>query len=356
MTTPSKRFSSRTGLVALLLGATTLACAGRPASASIEPQAAAPTRSDPLPSWNDGSAKTAIVEFVEAAVDPSSPGFIEPADRVATFDNDGTLWTEHPMYTQLAFALDRVRELAPEHPEWRTLQPFQGVLEGDLEAVKAAGTKGLLELVLASHAGMTTDDFEAIVQAWLSEARHPRFDRPYTDLGYRPMREVLEYFRDNGFETFIVSGGGIDFMRPWTEDVYGIPPEQVVGSTVRTVYEVADGEPVIERLPELEFINDESGKPLGIHRFIGRRPVAAFGNSAGDREMLEWTSAGDGPRLAMLVFHDDAEREYAYGPARGLEDTHVGTFPEVLMEEAEAKGWIVISMRDDWKRVFSFDD
>jgi phosphoglycolate phosphatase-like HAD superfamily hydrolase len=308
---------------------------------------------DALPSWNDGKAKQSILAFVEKVTTPASPDFVPPAERIATFDNDGTLWTEHPMYTQLAFALDRIKALAPKHPEWKATQPFKAVLDNDLKALAAGGEKGMVELVMASHAGMSTAEFEAIVTGWLDKARHPRFKRRYTELAYQPMLELLEFLRAKGFKTYIVSGGGVEFMRPMTEKVYGIPPEQVVGSTIKTKYEVKDGQPVIMRLPQIEFIDDKAGKPVGINMFIGRRPVAAFGNSAGDREMLEWTVAGGGARLMMLVFHDDAEREYAYGPANGLPDTKFGTFPQSLMDEANKKGWVVISMKNDWKTIFS---
>jgi len=310
-------------------------------------------QTDPLPSWNDGAAKQAIVEFVEAVTTEKGADYVAPADRIATFDNDGTLWPSHPMYTQLAFALDRIRELAPQHPEWKTKQPFKAVLDNDLEALAAAGEKGIVELIMASHAGMSTAEFEAIVSDWFDKARHPRFKRRYTELAYQPMLELLEFLRANGFKTFIVSGGGVEFMRPMTETVYGIPPEQVVGSSIKTKYEVLNGKPVLMRLPEVDFIDDKTGKPVGINKFIGKRPIAAFGNSAGDREMLEWTGAGSGARLMMLVFHDDAEREYAYGPANGLPDTKFGTFPQSLMDEAKQKGWVVISMKNDWKQIFS---
>jgi phosphoglycolate phosphatase-like HAD superfamily hydrolase len=293
---------------------------------------------------------------VEIVTTPGTPNFVPPAERIATFDNDGTLWTEHPMYTQLAFALDRVRALAPGHPEWKTTQPFKAVLENDLEALGAAGKEGLVELVMASHAGMSTAEFEAIVTDWMGTARHPRFKRPYTALTYQPMVELLAFLRAKGFKTFIVSGGGVEFMRPMTEKVYGIPPEQVVGSTIKTKFETKNGQPVLMRLPQIDFIDDKDGKPVGINKFIGRRPIAAFGNSAGDREMLEWTGAGRGPRLMMLVFHDDARREYAYGPANGLPDTHFGAFPQSLMEEAQQKGWGVISMKEDWQRIFTSDE
>ena len=312
-------------------------------------------RTDPLTSWNDGPAKQAIVTFVEKVTTEGSPDFVPPAERIATFDNDGTLWPSHPMYTQLAFALDRIKELAPQHPEWKTLQPFKAVLDDDLEALAAAGEKGLVELVMASHAGMSTAEFEAIVKDWFKTALHPRFKRPYTELAYQPMLELLAYLRANGFKTYIVSGGGIEFMRPMTEAVYGVPPEQVIGSSIETQYEMKDGKPVLMRLPKIHFIDDKAGKPVGINMFIGRRPVAAFGNSDGDRQMLEWTGAGDGARLMMLVFHDDAKREYAYGPANGLPDTKFGTFSQSLMDEAKKKGWVVISMKGDWKRIFAFE-
>jgi LysM repeat protein/phosphoserine phosphatase len=334
-----------------------LAVSGGAAAAAAQGDAAqTAAATDPLPSWNDGGPKQAIVDFVHTVTDPSNPGYVPESERIATFDNDGTLWVEHPMYTQLAFALDRVRALAPQHPQWQTTQPFKAVLDNDLQALAAAGHKGLMELVMASHAGMTTADFEAIVTDWLDKARHPRFKRPYTSLTYQPMQELLAYLRAKGFKTFIVSGGGVEFMRPMTEQVYGIPPEQVVGSTIKTKYEVQDGKPVLMREAAIDFIDDKAGKPVGINKFIGVRPIAAFGNSGGDREMLEWTGAGDGPRLMMLVFHDDAEREYAYGPANGLPDTEFGAFPQSLMTEAQQKGWKVISMKDDWKRVFASGD
>ena len=310
---------------------------------------------DPLPSWRDGDAKKSIIGFVAKVTKKGSPDFVPPAERIATFDNDGTLWPEQPMYTQLAFALDRVRALAPQHPEWKTTQPFQAVLDNELGALAASGEKGLVELVMATHAGMSTAEFETIVKEWFHKARHPRFQRPYTELGYQPMLELLKYLRANGFKTYIVSGGGVEFMRPITNAVYGIPPEQVIGSSVKTQYQMKDGKPELIRLPEIDFIDDKTGKPVGINKFIGRRPIAAFGNSAGDREMLEWTGAGGSARLMMLVFHDDGEREYAYGPANGLPDSKFGAFPQSLMEEAKAKGWVVISMKKDWKRIFALE-
>jgi phosphoglycolate phosphatase-like HAD superfamily hydrolase len=311
---------------------------------------------DPLTSWNDGATKAAIVDFVKKTTDPSSPDFVPVAERITTFDNDGTLWVEHPMYTQLAFALDRVKALAPQHPEWKTTQPFKAVLDNDLKTLAASGEKGLLELVMASHAGMSTADFEGEVKAWFATAQHPRFKRPYTELTYQPMVELLAYLRANGFRTYIVSGGGVEFMRPMTEAVYGIPPEQVIGSSIKTEYQMKDGKPLLMRLPAINFIDDKAGKPVGINMFIGRRPVASFGNSDGDRQMLEWTGAGDGARLMMLVLHDDDQREYAYGPANGLPASPFGTFSQSTMDEARKNGWVVISMKKDWKRVFAFDE
>lgn len=311
---------------------------------------------DPLPSWNDTPTKQAIVRFVERVTQPGSPDFVPEDERIATFDNDGTLWTEHPMYTQLAFAIDRIKALAPEHPEWKTQQPFQALLEGNIEALASQGEEAIAAVVMASHAGMTTQEFEAIVTEWFKQARHPRFKRPYTELVYQPMVELLAYLRAHGFKTFIVSGGGIEFMRPMTQSVYGVPPEQVIGSSIKTKFEMRDGRPVLVRLPEINFIDDKTGKPVGINQFIGRRPLAAFGNSAGDREMLQWTAAGDGARLMMLVLHDDATREYAYGPAAGLPDTKFGTFPPALLTEADEQGWHVIRMKEDWRRVFAFEE
>jgi hypothetical protein len=319
-------------------------------AASIVASYGAIAQTDPLPSWNDGVTKHAIVEFVQTATNQSNPGFVPPDERIATLDNDGTLWPSHPIYTQLAFALDRVKKLAPDHPEWKDKQPFKAVLDNDTEALGKAGEKGMVELVMASHAGMSTAAFEAIVTDWFKTAKHPKFDRLYTDLAYPPMVELLDYLRANDFKTYIVSGG-VEFMRPMTQQVYGVPPEQVIGSSIKTKYEMKDGKPVLMRQAEIAFIDDKDGKPVGINGTIGRRPVAAFGNSGGDREMLEWTGPGDGSRLMMLVFHDDAEREYAYGPANGLPDT--GTFPQSLMDEAKEKGWVVISMKNDWARIFS---
>jgi len=303
--------------------------------------------SDPLPSWNDGDAKQRILEFVDRVTDPGAPDFVPELERIATFDNDGTLWSERPVYFQLFFAVDRVKELAPEHPEWKDRQPFKAVLEGDLEAVVASGEHGLLELVLATHAGMTTTEFEEIVERWLDTALHPERDRPYTELVYQPMIELLDYLRAHGFKTFITSGGGIEFMRPWVEEVYGIPPEQVIGSSVKVEFQERDGEPVLVRLPEIDFIDDKKDKPVGIHKFIGRRPIAAFGNSDGDFQMLQWATAGDGPGLGVIIHHTDAEREWAYD-----RDSHVGRLVRGL-DEAGERGWIVVDMKSDWKKVYA---
>jgi phosphoglycolate phosphatase-like HAD superfamily hydrolase len=302
---------------------------------------------EPLASWNDGAARSAILEFVARVTDPADPDFVPEAERITVFDNDGTLWSEKPAYFQLLFAIDRVKALAPEHPEWKSEQPFQAVLEGDMEALAAAGEHGLLELVMASHTGMTTVEFEAIVGDWIATARHPELDRPYTELVFQPMLELLEYLRFNGFKTFIVSGGGIEFMRPWAEEVYGIPPEQVVGSSIKVEYQVRDAEPILLRLPEIDFIDDKEGKPVGIHQFIGRRPIAAFGNSDGDFQMLEWTTGGEGARLGVLIHHTDAEREWAYD-----RESHVGRLDRGL-DEADARGWVVVDMQKDWQTIFS---
>src|SRR6266478_186433 len=306
---------------------------------------------DPLPSWNDGPAKKSITEFVAKVTKEGSPDFVPPEERIATFDNDGTLWCEQPMYFQLLFALDRVKALAPQHPEWKTKEPFASSLKGDVKGALAGGERAMLEIIVATHAGMTTAAFEQIVKDWIATAKHPKFKRPYTECVYQPMIELLAYLRANGFKTFIVSGGGIEFMRPWTEKVYGIPPEQVVGSSIKTKYEWHDGKPVLMRLPEMNFIDDKTGKPVGINSHIGRRPIAAFGNSDGDQQMLEWTQAGTGARLMMLVHHDDAVREFAYGA-----ESKIGTFSEALLAEAKKDGWTVISMKDDWKQIFPFEN
>jgi phosphoglycolate phosphatase-like HAD superfamily hydrolase len=308
--------------------------------------AALPVVADPLASWSDGASKARIVNFVQDVTDPAGKNYVPPAERIAVFDNDGTLWTEQPMYFQLAFILDRVHALAPQHPEWRTTEPFKSVLAGDMAGLAAAGEHGLLELMAATHAGMTTEEFAGIVADWLATARHPRFKRPYDELTYAPMRELLDYLRANGFKTYIVSGGGVEFMRVFAERAYGVPPEQVIGSSIRTRYELRDGKPVIVRLPEVEFIDDKAGKPVGIQKFIGRRPILAFGNSDGDFEMLEYTTSGPGPRLGLIVHHDDGEREYAYD-----RKSPVGRLERGL-DEAAQRGWVVVSMKSDWRQVY----
>jgi phosphoglycolate phosphatase-like HAD superfamily hydrolase len=311
----------------------------------------APARADePLPSWNAGPVRSAILDFVERTTREGSPAFVPPAERIAVFDNDGTLWAEQPLYFQLAFALDRVAALAPTHPEWKTTQPFQAALAKDTKGLAAAGEKGAVELVMATHAGTTTDEFGSVVRDWTATARHPRFGRPYTDLVYGPMVELLGFLRANGFETYIVSGGGVEFIRAWSERVYGIPPERVIGSSIVTEFQLgADGVPRLVRLPKVNFVDDGPGKPVGIHQAIGRRPVFAFGNSDGDLQMLQWTAAGSGPRFVGLVHHTDAEREWAYD-----RQSHVGKLDRAL-DEALAKGWTVVDMKRDWKRVFAFE-
>jgi phosphoserine phosphatase len=276
-------------------------------------------------------------------------------ERIATFDNDGTLWCEQPLPVQLYFVLDRVKALAPQHPEWKTKEPFASLLRGDLRTALAGGDRALLEIVMATHAGMTTVEFEQIVKDWIATAKHPKTGRLFTEMVYQPMLELLAYLRANGFKTFIVSGGGIEFMRPWAEQVYGIPPEQVVGSSIETKFEIRDGKPVLVRLPKLNFNDDKGGKPVGINRHIGRRPVMAFGNSTGDQQMLEYTQSGSGARFELLILHDDAAREYAYGPARGLPDTKLGAFTPALDAEAKQRGWTVVSMKSDWNRVFALE-
>ncbi|MEA3468303.1 MAG: HAD family hydrolase [Thermodesulfobacteriota bacterium] len=302
---------------------------------------------DPLPSWNDGASKNAITTFVKAVTDKSSPDYVQPGDRIAVFDNDGTLWAEQPAYFQLFFAMDRVKELAADHPEWKTQQPFQAVLEEDMKSVAASGEKGLIELVMATHAGMTTDEFSYIVKNWLQTVKHPTLKKPYTELIYQPMLELLSYLRENGFKTFIVSGGGIEFMRPWTEGVYGIPPEQVVGSSILTKFEMRDGKPVLLREPKLNFIDDKAGKPVGINQHIGRRPIFAFGNSDGDLQMLQYTTLGaTGKRFAGIVHHTDGKREFAYD-----RDSHIGRLDKALIE-AKNNDWVVVDMEKEWKVIF----
>jgi phosphoserine phosphatase len=300
---------------------------------------------DALPAWNDTAPKKAIVAFVERVTNPGSADFIPPAERIAVFDNDGTLWSEQPLYFQAAFIFDRVKELAPKHPEWSAKEPFASVLKGDVKAALASGEMGLLELAMATHAGTTTEEFEQIVHAWITTAKHPKTGKLYTEMVFQPMLELLAHLRANGFKTFIVSGGGIEFMRPWAERVYGIPPEQVIGSSIETKYELRAGKPVLVRLPELDFVDDKAGKPVGIQRHIGRRPVMAFGNSDGDFQMLEWTTAGKGARFALIVHHDDADREWAYD-----RESHIGTLAKGL-DEGPKRGWTIVSMKADWKSI-----
>jgi phosphoglycolate phosphatase-like HAD superfamily hydrolase len=307
-------------------------------------------QADPLPSWNEGAAKQAITTFVARVTTEGHEDFVPVEERIATFDNDGTLWSEQPAYNQAAFAFDRIKATAAEHPEWKDKQPFKAVIEGDQQALAATGEQGLFAIIAETHTGMTTEAFSASVAEWIASALHPRFDRPYTDLAYKPMIELLEYLRANGFKTFIVSGGGIEFMRPWAEKVYGIPPEQVVGSSGVTEFKIgADGKPVLDKLAKVEFVDDGPGKPVGINRFIGRRPIFAFGNSDGDQQMLEWTVAGDGARFAGIVHHTDAEREWAYD-----RQSQIGKLDKAL-DEGVAKGWTIVDMKNDWKTIFSFE-
>ncbi|UHD17589.1 HAD family hydrolase [Thiocapsa bogorovii] len=312
---------------------------------------------DPLSSWNDGPAKQAIMAFVKETTTEGSPQFVPPAERIATFDQDGTLWVEHPMYSQVVYCLDRVPAVVKAKPELAQVEPFKTVLSGDREAIAKLSTDDLFKILAATLTGMDVDEFKAEAEKWLATAKNARWDRPYTDLTYLPMQEVLEYLRANGYKTYIVTGGGQDFVRVYSAPVYGIPPEQVVGTAGETKYGYRkDGRPFLTKEPKLLLDNNNAGKPEGIHLMIGRRPHAAFGNSTGDRQMLEYTKAGDGARLSMILLHDDAEREYAYGPAQGLPDTRVGTFTQALYDEAQKQGWIVISMKNDWNRIFAFDE
>ncbi|MDX0469291.1 HAD family hydrolase [Sinorhizobium medicae] len=304
-------------------------------------------QTDPLPSWNDTAPKAAIVSFVEKVTKEGSPDFVPESERIAVFDNDGTLWVEHPMYVQLAFALDRVKAEAASHPEWKDKQPFKAVLEGDMKTLAAGGEKSLVELIMETHADMTSDEFQKIVSEWIATARDPKFKKRYTELVYQPMLELLDYLRANGFKTFIVSGGGIEFMRPWTEQVYGVPPEQVVGSSIKTQFEMRDGEPTLFRLPQVNFIDDKAGKPVAINEQIGRRPIAAFGNSDGDLQMLQWTTmTGGSVRFGMLIHHTDAEREYAYD-----RKSEFGRLDKAL-DAAAINKWTVVDMKADWKEIF----
>jgi phosphoserine phosphatase len=304
---------------------------------------------EPLPSWQDGPARTRILAFVKSVTEPGGRDFVAVPERIAVFDNDGTLWAEQPFYFQGLFIVDRIRAMSATRPEWKTKEPYASLLRGDMKTLAAGGEHAIAQLAMATHSGMSADAFTKIVEDWLLTARHPKTGRPYTEMVYLPMLELLAYLRENGFKTFIVSGGGIEFMRPWTERIYGIPPEQVVGSTIRTKFELRDGQPVLARLPEIDFVDDKAGKPVGILRHIGRRPIAAFGNSDGDLQMLQWTAAGPGARLAAIVRHTDAEREWAYDRA-----SKVGRLDKAL-DEAAARGWTVIDMKRDWRRVFAFD-
>ncbi|PWK68474.1 phosphoserine phosphatase [Aminobacter sp. AP02] len=332
MTTPSRNFFLQTflALPLLLLALVSSAFA----------------QSDPLPSWKDGAVKSAITDFVAKVTKDGGADFVKPQERIAVFDNDGTLWSEQPMYFQLAFALDRIKAMAPQHPEWKDTEPFKSVLAGDIKGLAASGEKGLMELMAVSHSGMTTDEYAAIVADWLKTARHPRFDRPYDELVYQPQLELLGYLRANGFKTFIVSGGGVEFMRGFAEKAYGIPPEQVIGSAGVTKFELRDGKPVLVKEPKVEFIDDGPGKPSGINNFIGRRPILAFGNSDGDQQMLEWTAAGDGARFIGIVHHTDADREWAYD-----RQSHIGKLDKAL-DEGTAKGWTIVDMKSDWLTIY----
>jgi phosphoserine phosphatase len=303
---------------------------------------------DPLPSWNDGPAKKAITDFVQRVTRNGGPEFVPPAERIAVFDNDGTLWSEQPLYFQAMFAIDRIKDMAPKHPEWKERQPFKGILEGDLHTALAGVEHPAVELMMASHSGMTTDEFEADVKRWLATAKHPRFQQPYTELVYQPMIELLGYLRENGFKTYIVSGGGFEFMRPWVGKVYGIPPEHVVGSSIKTRFEIQGGKPVLVKLPEIEFIDDGPGKPSAIHKFIGRRPVMAFGNSDGDLQMLQWTTAAPGARFGSIIHHTDADREWAYD-----RESRCGKLDKAL-ELVPVNGWTVVDMKKDWKVIYPF--
>jgi phosphoserine phosphatase len=305
---------------------------------------------DPLPSWNEGPAKKNIIEFVGKVTKEGSPDFVPVSERIATFDSDGTLWSEQPMYFQLFFALDRVKAMAPQHPEWKDKEPFASLLKGDVKGALAGGEKAMIEIVMETHAGMTTAEFEQIVRDWIATAKHPKTGKLFTEMVYQPMLELLAYLRANGFKTFIVSGGGIEFMRPWTEKVYGIPPEQVIGSSISTKFEMRDGKPVLVRLPEINFLDDKAGKPVGINLHIGRRPIAAFGNSDGDLQMLQWTTAGQGPRFALYVHHTDTEREWAYD-----RNSSIGRLDKGF-DEAQVKGWTVVDMKQDWKVIYPHEE
>ncbi|MEK6479174.1 HAD family hydrolase [Catalinimonas sp. 4WD22] len=309
----------------------------------------ADAQTDPLPSWNDGETKGAIISYVEDVTDSGSTNFIAVKDRIATFDNDGTLWSEQPAYFQLFFAMDRIKAMAAEHPEWKNQQPYKAVLENDMEALMQQGEKGLLEVVMATHAGNTSDEFDSIVKDWMSTARHPEKNRAYTDLIFQPMLELVQYLQKNDFKTFIVSGGGIDFMRPWAEEVYGIPKDQIVGSSIKVKYDYNDGNPEVRKIAELDFIDDKEGKPEGIHKFIGRKPVFAAGNSDGDLQMLRWADANDLKSFQLYVHHTDSAREWSYD-----RDSHIGKF-DVGLDEAQEKGWTLVDMQEDWEVIYPFE-
>jgi len=326
------------------------------AAVALAFSAVAVAQVDPLPSWNEGAAKHAIVKFVEATTTQGSPKFVPPAERLATFDQDGTLWVEHPMYSQVVYCFDRVPAVVKAKPELANVEPFKTVMSGNREAIAKLSMDDLYKILGATLTGMSVEDFKAEAKKWLDTARDPRWKRPYTELTYVPMQEVLKYLRANGYRTYIVTGGGQDFVRTYADEVYGIPPEQVVGTAGATKYGYTkDGRPFLTKEPKLLLNDNNAGKPEGIYLMIGRRPYVAFGNSTGDRQMLEYTKAGTGERLAMLVLHDDAQREYAYGPAQGLPATKVGMFTQALYDQAKREGWVVISMKDDWKRIFSFE-
>lgn len=344
-TLPTRR-ASVWSVAAFVVGVAACSPATPPADTQ-KPAARAPAAAakDPLPSWNDGKARAAILEFVKAVTTEGSPEFVPVPQRIATFDNDGTLWSEQPAYFQLLFALDRVKATAADHPEWKTQEPFKSVLAGDMKGVMAGGDKGLMQIVAATHAGLTIEEFDTAVRQWIDTAQHPVSKRPFNQMTYQPMREVLDYFRANGFKTFIVSGGGTEFMRPWAEQAYGIPPEQVVGSRLKVKYDVRNGTPVILKLPEIELVDDGPGKPVGIAQMIGRRPIAAFGNSDGDFQMLEYTTSGAGRRLGMIVHHTDADREWAYDRGSPIGKLERG------LDEAGTRGWVLIDMKQDWKAI-----
>ena len=352
------RQASRSGVIktlwALPLVLVLVSCSNAPAPPAGQPAAGAVA--DPLPSWNDGPAKQAIVDFVKTTTDKNNTKFVPPEERIATFDQDGTTWVEQPIYSQVLFVFDRVAELAPQHPEWKNKPPFKAIVTGDKAAMEKFTLKDIEVLAMATHTGMTEDEFQPIVKDWMAKAKHPRFDRPYPQMVYQPMLELMKYLRDNGYRTYIVTGGGQDFVRAYAQQVYGIPPEQIIGTALEDKYEYnKEHQGVLMKEPKLLLNDNFSGKPEDIYLFVGRHSKAAFGNSTGDQQMLEYTQAGGGASLEMLVLHDDAQREYAYGPAQGLPDSKVGTFTQALYDEAKSKGWTVISMKNDWKRIFAWE-